>query len=103
MHQGGGGLTTRRERATLAILVWPHTLACFSETFLYFVLCPTKISFFLAGNEYLGVKKLNSPLNTSMLPLFFAPIVRIACGLDAAAPIVRVALGRWVGLDRRID
>jgi hypothetical protein len=43
------------ERATLAILVWPQTLACFSRTFLYFVLYPTE--FFLAGNEYLGVKK----------------------------------------------
>ena len=28
-----------------------------------FLLCPTKISFFLVGKEYLGVKKLNSPPN----------------------------------------
>jgi hypothetical protein len=49
---------------------WPHLkkggLAInlslfFSGTFLYFVLCPTKISLFLAGNYYLGVTKLNSP------------------------------------------
>jgi hypothetical protein len=34
----------------------------FSGTSLYFELYPINISFFLARNEYLGVKKLNSPL-----------------------------------------
>ena len=48
------------EIATMVVLVWPQTLPCFFLGRLYFELCPIKICFFLVGNEYSGVKKLNS-------------------------------------------
>jgi hypothetical protein len=49
------------ERANLAILVWPLTLACFFWDISVFCVVSHKNLFFLTGNEYLGVKKLKSP------------------------------------------
>jgi hypothetical protein len=61
MGQGGGDLTSRRGKSDIGNFGLATNLSFFSVTFLYFVFCPTRISFFLVGNKYLGVKKLNSP------------------------------------------
>ena len=62
---GGGGIHTQWQ-------FWsdhkPYLV--FSGMSLYFELCPIKIIFFLAGNEYLGEKNAISPLP--------------GCGLEAA-------------------
>ncbi len=50
------------ERATMAILVWPQTLPCFFwDISIFRVVSHNHQFFFLARNEYLGVKKFNSP------------------------------------------
>jgi hypothetical protein len=45
------------ERATLVILVWPQTLACFFWGVSVLCVVPHKKYFFLTRNEFLGVKK----------------------------------------------
>jgi hypothetical protein len=84
------------ERATLAILVWPQTLACFSRMFLYFVLCPTKKIIFLVGNEYLGVKKAQfTPyLPPATLPYIFMATSAMATNHGAVAPY-KSGAGAW--------
>jgi hypothetical protein len=49
------------ERATMAILVWPQTLPCFFWDVSIFRVVSHNHIFFLARNEYLGVKNLNLP------------------------------------------
>ena len=68
MGRGGGGPTLGRGKSHIGNFGLATNLSLFFLGHLCILCCvPQKSSFFLAGNEYLGVKKLNSPPATVLL------------------------------------
>ncbi len=67
------------ERATMAILVWPQTLPCFFwDVSIFRVVSHNHQFLFLARNEYLGLKKINTPPNYKGYRLVWATLKSIA-------------------------
>jgi hypothetical protein len=57
MHQGGGGVTLRKGKSHIGDFVLVTNLSMFFLGHFYFCVVSHKNLCFLAGNEYLGVKK----------------------------------------------